>query len=151
MWQVGYGGFSGAWRTSSPDGRPNERAWAQHEISEAVKHLGGAEWAKLRRALADRRNLTFLDRMHRQLAAAEPRAEDRVLPPEDALDLGGRQHVCQRQPLSQEEGACHDPEIDVVPLGMNSQRRHEKTVLGLLLSSQEGSNKDNGQGGPNPH
>jgi hypothetical protein len=58
-----------------PDGRLNDRAWAEGEIVAAVKELDGAEWGKLRRALADRRSLTFLDRMQRQLAAAEPRAE----------------------------------------------------------------------------
>jgi hypothetical protein len=58
-----------------PDGRLNDRAWAEGEIAAAVKELDGAEWGKLRRALADRRSLTFLDRMQRQLRAAEPRAE----------------------------------------------------------------------------
>jgi hypothetical protein len=58
-----------------PDGRLNDRAWAEGAIAAAVKELDGAEWGKLRRALADRRSLTFLDRMQRQLAAAEPRAE----------------------------------------------------------------------------
>ena len=58
-----------------PDGRLNDRAWAAGEIAAAVKELDGAEWGKLRRALADRRSLTFLDRMHRQLTTAEPRAE----------------------------------------------------------------------------
>jgi hypothetical protein len=58
-----------------PDGRLNDRAWADGEIAAAVKELEGPEWGKLRRALADRRSLTFLDRMHGQLTAAEPRAE----------------------------------------------------------------------------
>jgi len=58
-----------------PDGRLNDRAWAEVEITAAVKELDGVEWGKLRRALADRRSLTFLDRMQRQLAAAEPRTE----------------------------------------------------------------------------
>lgn len=58
-----------------PDGRLNDRAWAAGEIAAAVKDLDGAEWGKLRRALADRRSLAFLDRMQRQLTAAEPRAE----------------------------------------------------------------------------
>jgi hypothetical protein len=58
-----------------PDGRLNDRAWAEGEIAAAVKELDGAEWGKLRRALVDRRSLTFLDRMQRQLAAAEPRSE----------------------------------------------------------------------------
>ena len=58
-----------------PDGRLNDRTWAAGEITAAVKDLDGAEWGKLRRALADRRSLTFLDRMQRQLTAAEPRTE----------------------------------------------------------------------------
>jgi hypothetical protein len=58
-----------------PDGRLNDRTWAEGEIAAAVKELDGAEWGKLRRALADRRSLTFLDRMQRQLPAAEPRSE----------------------------------------------------------------------------
>ncbi len=58
-----------------PDGRLNDRAWAAGEIAAAMKELDGAEWSKLRRALADRRSLTFLDRMCRQLTIAEPRAE----------------------------------------------------------------------------
>jgi hypothetical protein len=58
-----------------PDGRLNDRTWAEGEIVAAVKELDGVEWGKLRRALADRRSLTFLDRMQRQLATAEPRAE----------------------------------------------------------------------------
>ena len=58
-----------------PDGRLNDRTWAEGEIAAAVKELDGTEWSKLRRALADRRSLTFLDRLQRQLAAAEPRAE----------------------------------------------------------------------------
>ena len=58
-----------------PDGRLNDRAWAEGEIAAAVKELDGPEWGKVRRALADRRSLTFLDRMQRQLTAAEPRAE----------------------------------------------------------------------------
>lgn len=57
------------------DGELNDRTWAAGEIAAAVKEFDGAEWAKLRRALADRRSLTFLDRMQRQLTAAEPRAE----------------------------------------------------------------------------
>jgi hypothetical protein len=57
------------------DGRLNDRAWATGEITAAVKELDGPEWGKVRRTLADRRSLTFLDRLQRQLAAAEPRVE----------------------------------------------------------------------------
>jgi hypothetical protein len=58
-----------------PDGRLNDRGWATGAITAAVKELDGPEWGKVRRTLADRRSLTFLDRMQRQLTAAEPRAE----------------------------------------------------------------------------
>jgi hypothetical protein len=58
-----------------PDGRLNDRTWATGEITAAMKEIDGPEWGKLRRALADRRSLTFLDRMQRQLTTAEPRAE----------------------------------------------------------------------------
>jgi hypothetical protein len=77
-----YDRLAGAWKRIAralelfrPDGRLNDRTWAAGEIAAAVKDLDGAEWGKLRRALADRRSLTFLDRMHRQLTTAEPRAE----------------------------------------------------------------------------
>ena len=58
-----------------PDGRLNDRAWAQQEIASAVKDLLGDAWAKVRRSLANRRSLTFLDRLHRHLELAEPREE----------------------------------------------------------------------------
>ena len=58
-----------------PDGWLNDRTWAEGEIAAAVKELDAPEWGKLRRALADRRSLTFLDRMQQQLMAAESRAE----------------------------------------------------------------------------
>jgi hypothetical protein len=58
-----------------PDGRLNDHTWAAGEMAAAVKDLDGPEWGKVRRALADRRSLTFLDRMQRQLTRAEPRAE----------------------------------------------------------------------------
>ncbi len=58
-----------------PDGQLNDRTWAAGEMAAAVKSLDGPEWGKVQRALADRRSLTFLDRMQRQLRMAEPRAE----------------------------------------------------------------------------
>lgn len=65
--------ISAALELFRPDGELNDRAWAAGEIAAAAEALEGKEWAKLRRALADRRSLTFLDRLERQLAAAEPR------------------------------------------------------------------------------
>jgi len=55
-----------------PDGALNERAWAEAEIQAALAELPGAEWKKVRNFLTDRRALTFLDRLHRRLAEAEP-------------------------------------------------------------------------------
>lgn len=55
-----------------PDGRLNDRAWAEAEIAAALPELSGPEWRKVRDFLADRRGLNFLDRMHRRLEAAEP-------------------------------------------------------------------------------
>jgi hypothetical protein len=58
-----------------PDGQLNDRRWAEAEIAAALPNLEGARWAKTRRMLTDPRALTFLDRLHRELAAAESRAE----------------------------------------------------------------------------
>jgi hypothetical protein len=58
-----------------PDGRLNDRGRAEAEIAAAVRELTGPDWSKVRRALEDRRSLTFLDRLHRRLEAAEPRPE----------------------------------------------------------------------------
>jgi hypothetical protein len=57
------------------DGRLNDRTRAEAEITAALKELTGPEWSKVRNFLTDPRGLTFLDRMHRRLVAAEPRAE----------------------------------------------------------------------------
>jgi hypothetical protein len=56
-----------------PDGQLNNRAWAEQEIAAACQGLPGLRWRKVRGMLADRRTLTFLDRMQRRLAVAEPR------------------------------------------------------------------------------
>ena len=53
------------------DGRLNDRPTAEAELAAVVEELPGDEWAKVRRMLVDPRTLTFLDRMHRQLADAE--------------------------------------------------------------------------------
>ncbi len=74
----------GAWRRAvaalavfRPDGRLNERAWAEAELRAAVAELPGSRWAKVRRQLLDERSLTFLDRLHEELAAVAPRVEVR--------------------------------------------------------------------------
>jgi hypothetical protein len=60
-----------------PDGQLNERNWASAELQAACQELPGERWAKFRRMALDPRALTFLDRLHRELEQAEPRAEVR--------------------------------------------------------------------------
>ena len=57
------------------DGRLNDRARAESEIAAAVLDLTGPDWSTVRNFLNDPRCLTFLDRMHRRLEAAEPRPD----------------------------------------------------------------------------
>jgi hypothetical protein len=54
-----------------PDGQVNDRTWAQAQLQAAAQELTGPAWAKVRRQLQDQRALTFLDRLHEELAAAE--------------------------------------------------------------------------------
>jgi hypothetical protein len=61
-----------------PDGRLNDRSYAEAEIAMALVDLTGPDWAKVRHVLADPRCLAFLDRMHRRLESAEPRPEWRA-------------------------------------------------------------------------
>jgi hypothetical protein len=58
-----------------PDGSLNERAWAEQELEAVCGELRADYWKKLRSYLRDRRLLTFLDRLHTQLAQAEPQAD----------------------------------------------------------------------------
>ena len=74
-----------AWRRATaalgvfrPDGALNDRAWAAAELRAAAAELPGPRWAKVRRLLLDERSLTFLDRLHEDLAAAEPRPDVRA-------------------------------------------------------------------------
>jgi len=74
--------LEGAWRRAHaalelfrPDGRLNDRAAAEAEITAALPGLPGADWTKVRNFLRDRRSLAFLDRMHRRLESAEPRRQ----------------------------------------------------------------------------
>jgi len=61
-----------------PDGRLNARAWAATELQAATAALTGQRWAKTKRMLLDPRALTFLDRLHEELAEAEPDPERRA-------------------------------------------------------------------------
>jgi hypothetical protein len=60
-----------------PDGRLNDRVWAQAEIEAACRELYGPGWPKVHALLRDERTLTWLDRLHRQLQQAEPRQQVR--------------------------------------------------------------------------
>ena len=60
-----------------PDGKLNDRAWAEAEIEAACRVLVGPSWTKVRSLLRDERSLAWLDRVHEQLAKAEPRKEVR--------------------------------------------------------------------------
>ena len=76
------GRLEGAWRRVRAafeffrsDGRLNDRAAAEAEITAALEELTDPEWKKVRNSLLDRRSLAFLGRMHERLAVAEPRPE----------------------------------------------------------------------------
>ncbi|MFL5519265.1 MAG: hypothetical protein ACJ8DJ_24160, partial [Gemmatimonadales bacterium] len=80
-----YERWEGLWRRARaalrlfrPDGRLNDRVWAEAELAAVCAGLRAGYWRKLRGYLQDRRTLTFLDRLQRRLAEAEPRAELRV-------------------------------------------------------------------------
>lgn len=103
-----------------PDGRLNDRTWAGSEIAAALSELGGPEWKKVRAFLRDRRCLSFLDRMHRKLAEAEPRAQwreamawrwwgrhGRPTPSADPA-VATIRAVAWRRPLSGEERASYE-------------------------------------------
>jgi hypothetical protein len=55
-----------------PEGRLNERPWAQEQIARALPQLSGREWSKVRNYLQAAETLTFLDRLHRQLQEVAP-------------------------------------------------------------------------------
>lgn len=57
------------------DGQLNNRGRAQTELAAALGDLTGPDWSKVRNFVNDPRSLTFLDRRHRRLEAAEPRRE----------------------------------------------------------------------------
>jgi hypothetical protein len=65
----------GAFEVFRPDGELNDRSWAAAEVAAALPELKGPAWSKVCAYLKDERALNFLDVLHRDLAAAEPRAE----------------------------------------------------------------------------
>jgi hypothetical protein len=60
-----------------PDGQLNDRQWAQAQLRAGMVVLNNKAWAKVLRQLNDERALTFLDRLHEELAVAEPDAQRR--------------------------------------------------------------------------
>jgi hypothetical protein len=73
--EAGWARAKAALRVFRPDGRLNDRSWAQQQIDTALPHLSGRHWSKVRGFLQAELTLTFLDRLHRQLQEAEPNAE----------------------------------------------------------------------------
>jgi hypothetical protein len=67
-WKIAHGALS----VFRPDGRLNDRAWAERQLALAVPELSGREWSKVRGFLQAEGTLTFLDRLHRQLREAVP-------------------------------------------------------------------------------
>lgn len=78
------------------DGSLNDRSTAAADLAAVVEQLPGEAWAKVRRMLTDDRTLTFLDRMHRQLA--DP-AVDPAVDPALQAELG-RLYWLRRQQRS---------------------------------------------------
>ena len=73
--EAGWRRCRGAFELFRPDGRLNDRVWAESEIQAGLSELTGPEWRKVRNFLADSRSLAFLDRWHERLEMAEPRAQ----------------------------------------------------------------------------
>jgi uncharacterized membrane protein len=73
--EAGWARARSALRVFRPDGRLNDRLWAQEQIASALPHLSGRVWSKVCGFLQAEVALTFLDRLHRQLQEAEPDAE----------------------------------------------------------------------------
>jgi hypothetical protein len=74
VWQRG----RAALEVFRPDGTLNDRTWAEQELAAVCWELRADYWRKLRAYLQDSRLLTFLDRLHTQLAQAEPCADLRA-------------------------------------------------------------------------
>jgi hypothetical protein len=70
--------ITAALQVFSPDGRLNARPEAETRIAQAILRLRGADWSNVIRTLRDPRSVMFLERLHRQLSAAEPDAERRA-------------------------------------------------------------------------
>jgi hypothetical protein len=72
---AGYETLETAWKQAAvalnvfrPDGRLNDRAWAEAQVASALPNLVGRAWVKVRNHLQSSETFTFLDRMHIELA-----------------------------------------------------------------------------------
>jgi hypothetical protein len=70
-----YEGIEVAWKQAEPalgvfrpDGRLNDRAWAEAQVALALPGLVGRAWVTVRHHLENPESFTFLDRMHSELA-----------------------------------------------------------------------------------
>ena len=70
-----YEAVEAAWKQAEPalgvfrpDGRLNDRAWAEAQVAAALSGLVGRAWATVRNHLQAPESFTFLDRMHSELA-----------------------------------------------------------------------------------
>jgi hypothetical protein len=91
-----------ALRVFRPNGQLNDGAWATAELQAAAAALTGRHWAKVRRQLRDDRALTFLDRLHAKLAAAEPCPERRAA----LVALGRWQRARRRRTVNPPAGVA---------------------------------------------
>jgi hypothetical protein len=71
-----YEALESAWKQAKaalgvvrPDGQLNDRAWAESQIAAALPALAGPAWERARNHLRRAESLTFLDRLHAELAA----------------------------------------------------------------------------------
>lgn len=58
-----------------PDGRLNDRVWAQEQVAAALPGLSGPDWSKVRGFLQAPESFTLLDRLHGALGQLELTAE----------------------------------------------------------------------------
>ncbi len=106
-WKIAHGALA----VFRPDGRLNDRAWAQEQIALALPVLSDREWSKVRGFLQTEATLTFLDRLHRQLQGAVPsdplrgelvrlwwlrRCRPRAKAPGDVVAAGHVAHLVQQ-------------------------------------------------------
>jgi hypothetical protein len=72
---AGYETVEAAWKQAAtalnvfrPDGRLNDRAWAQAQVAPTLSHLVGRAWVRVCNHLQAQETFTFLDRLHSKLS-----------------------------------------------------------------------------------